>query len=131
MKKTMEINIRVRYGETDKMGVVYHANYANYLEVARVEWLRALGISYKWMEDNGVMLPVISLNINYKNSARYDDLLTVVVNLKKEPGVKIEFDYTILGENGVILVEANTVLAFINMETGKPMRCPDYILEKL
>lgn len=131
MKKTMEINIRVRYGETDKMGVVYHANYANYLEVARVEWLRTLGVSYKWMEDNGVMLPVISLNIKYKNPARYDDLLTVVVNLKKEPGVKIEFDYTILGENGVVLIEANTVLAFINMETGRPMKCPDYILEKL
>ncbi|MBL7473690.1 acyl-CoA thioesterase [Robertkochia sediminum] len=131
MKKTMEINIRVRYGETDKMGVVYHANYANYLEVARVEWLRNLGVSYKWMEDNGVMLPVISLNINYKNPARYDDLLTVVVNLKKAPGVKIEFDYTILGENGVVLVEANTVLAFVNMETGKPMKCPEYILEKL
>lgn len=131
MKKRKEINIRVRYGETDKMGVVYHANYANYLEVARVEWLRSLGVSYKWMEDNGVMLPVISLQINYKNPARYDDLLTVVVELKKDPGVKIEFDYKILGENGEILVEANTVLAFINMETGRPLRCPDYILEKL
>ncbi|THD68063.1 acyl-CoA thioesterase [Robertkochia marina] len=131
MKKTQEINIRVRYGETDKMGVVYHANYAQYLEVARVEWLRALGISYKWMEENGVMLPVISLHIDYKNPARYDDLLTVSVGLKKTPGVKIEFWYEIRSEDGTILVEANTVLAFINTLTNKPMRCPDYILEKL
>ena len=131
MKKTQEINIRVRYGETDKMGVVYHANYAQYLEVARVEWLRALGVSYKWMEENGVMLPVISLHIDYKNPARYDDLLTVAVGLKKSPGVKIEFWYEIRSEDGTILVEANTVLAFINTLTNKPMRCPDYILEKL
>ena len=131
MKKTHEINIRVRYGETDKMGVVYHANYAQYLEVARVEWLRALGVSYKWMEENGVMLPVISLQLNYKNPARYDDLLTVVVGLKKDPGVKIEFDYLILDEKGKILVEANTVLAFINTDSGKPVKCPDYILKRL
>lgn len=131
MKKTQEINIRVRYGETDKMGVVYHANYAQYLEVARVEWLRRLGISYRSMEENGVMLPVISLHIDYKNPARYDDLLTVVVGLKKDPGVKIEFEYEIFDENGRILIRANTVLAFINMSTGKPVRCPEYILEKL
>ncbi len=131
MKNSQEINIRVRYGETDKMGVVYHANYAQYLEVARVEWLRSLGISYRSMEENGVMLPVISLHIDYKNPARYDDLLTVSVGLKKTPGVKIEFWYEIRSEDGTILVEANTVLAFINTLTNKPMRCPDYILEKL
>ncbi|MCX2681350.1 thioesterase family protein [Galbibacter sp. EGI 63066] len=131
MKKTNKINIRVRYGETDKMGVVYHGNYAQYLEVARVEWLRELDISYKWMEENGVMLPVVSLFINYKQPARYDDLLTIEVRLKKTPSVKIEFDYTIFDERDNILVEANTVLAFINSKTGRPMKCPDYILEKL
>ena len=131
MKETQEINIRVRYGETDKMGVVYHANYAQYLEVARVEWLRNLGVSYRWMEENGVMLPVISLHIDYKNPARYDDLLTVKVGLKKSPSVKIEFEYEIRDENDRILVLANTVLAFINSHTGKPIKCPDYIMEKL
>ena len=131
MKNSKEINIRVRYGETDKMGVVYHANYAQYLEVARVEWLRTLGVSYRWMEENGVMLPVISLQMNYRNPARYDDLLTVVVGLKRTPGVKIEFEYCILDENNNILVEANTVLAFVSTTTGKPIKCPDYILEKL
>lgn len=131
MEKTNKINIRVRYSETDKMGVVYHGNYAQYLEIARVEWLRDLGVSYRWMEDNGVMLPVVSLQINYKKSARYDDLLTIEARLKKTPTVRIEFDYTIFDEKGDIIAEANTTLAFINSETFRPMRCPDYILDKL
>ncbi|TRZ41060.1 acyl-CoA thioesterase [Robertkochia solimangrovi] len=131
MKKTHKINIRVRYGETDKMGVVYHGNYAQYLEVARVEWLRDLGVSYRWMEENGVMLPVTSLQIKYLNPARYDDLLTVVVTLVKTPGVRIEFNYEILDEKKQKIVEANTVLAFISTDTGRPVRCPEYILDKL
>ena len=126
-----EISFRVRYGETDQMGVVYHGNYPQYLEMGRVEWLRALGISYKHMEKNGIMLPVISLQLNFKKSAVYDDLITVRTILKKEPLVKIEFDYKIFNEEKEILVEANTVLAFINMETNKPIKCPDYVLEKI
>jgi len=122
MEKTNKINIRVRYSETDKMGVVYHGNYAQYLEIARVEWLRALGVSYRWMEENGVMLPVVSLQLNYKKSAKYDDLLTVEARLKKTPTVKIEFDYTIFDEVGDIIAEGNTILAFINSETLRPMR---------
>jgi acyl-CoA thioester hydrolase len=66
--KEHEFNVRVRYAETDQMGVVYHGNYAQYFEMGRVEWLRNIGISYKWMEENGIILPVVSLNINYKTS---------------------------------------------------------------
>ena len=124
-------SFRVRYGETDQMGVVYHGNYAQYLEMGRVEWLRAMGISYRSMEENGIMLPVISLQLEYKKSAYYDDLLTVETNLVKTPTVKIEFDYQIFNEKKELLVKGNTVLAFMNMETGKPTRCPKYILEKL
>ncbi|MDG3582369.1 acyl-CoA thioesterase [Galbibacter pacificus] len=131
MEKTNKINIRVRYSETDKMGVVYHGNYAQYLEMARVEWLRELGVSYRWMEENGVMLPVVSLQLNYRKSARYDDVLTVEARLKNTPSVKIEFDYTIFDESNKIIAEGNTVLAFINAKTFRPMRCPDYILNKL
>ncbi|UWX53639.1 acyl-CoA thioesterase [Maribacter litopenaei] len=119
-----EISFRVRYGETDQMGVVYYGNYAQYLEMGRVEWLRSLGISYKWMEENGVMLPVISLKIDYKNSARYDDLITVRTQLKKIPSVRIEFDYTIRNEMGEILVEANTVLVFMDSHKKRPIKCP-------
>ncbi|WP_343486069.1 thioesterase family protein [Allomuricauda sp. d1] len=124
-------SFRVRYAETDQMGIVYHGNYAQYLEMGRVEWLRALGITYRSMEETGTKLPVIFLQINYKKSAKYDDLITVETTLKKIPTVRIEFDYKVYGENGELLAEANTVLVFIDMATGKPKRCPKYILEKL
>ena len=126
-----EISFRIRYSETDQMGVVYHGNYPQFLEIGRVEWLRSLGISYKSMEENGIMLPVISLSVNYKKSAVYDDLITVVTRLKKTPTVKIEFDYEIFNEKGELLVEANTVLAFLDTQSKKPIRCPNYILEQL
>lgn len=126
-----ETQVRVRYGETDQMGVVYHANYASYFEVGRTEWLRQYGITYKSMEENGIMLPVISLQINYKNSACYDDLLKVKTTLKKIPLASIEFDYELLNENGDILAKGNTVLAFIDTKRNRPTRCPKYLLDKL
>ena len=126
-----KISFRVRYGETDQMGVVYHGNYAQYLEIGRVEWLREMGISYKTMEKNGIMLPVISLSLDFKKSAVYDDLIIVETKLVKTPLVKIEFDYIIYNEKKEILVEANTVLAFLDTITKRPIKCPDYILEKL
>ena len=124
-------DIRVRYGETDQMGVVYHGNYATYFEVARTEWLRDLGITYKYMENSGIMLPVISLFFNFVKSAKYDDVLTIYVFLKKRPLVKIEFDYEIYNQNKEKISTGNSVLAFIDMRTNKPIKCPDYILEKL
>ncbi|MCL6265645.1 acyl-CoA thioesterase [Flagellimonas myxillae] len=130
----MRINsfsFRVRYAETDQMGVVHHASYVPYLEMGRIEWLREVGVSYREMEENGIILPVISLQINYKKSALYDDLLTVQTSLKKIPLVKIEFDYKIFNQNKELLAEANTVLAFMDQKNNKPMKCPDYILEKL
>ncbi|GAA4238062.1 thioesterase family protein [Postechiella marina] len=124
-----EIQIRVRYGETDQMGVVYHGNYALYLEMGRIEWLRKLGVSYKSMEENGVMLPVVSLNINYKKSVGYDDVINVKTQLKNKPSAKIEFEYVITNEAGDILTTASTVLVFIDTKTNKPMRAPKYILD--
>ena len=127
--KSDEIQIRVRYGETDQMGVVYHGNYALYLEMGRIEWLRKLGVSYKKMEENGIMLPVVSMSLNYKKSACYDDLINVKTQLKNQPTAKIEFDYEITSENGQILALANVVLAFIDMKTNRPVRAPQYILD--
>lgn len=126
-----EFKVRVRYAETDQMGVVYHGNYAEYFEMGRVEWLRNLGVSYRSMEEEGVMLPVVSLTINYKKPARYDDLLTVKTILKKQESVKIEFDYEITNEAGELLTTGNSVLVFVNMKTGRPVLPPDYIVEKL
>jgi len=126
-----EITFRVRYGETDQMGVVYHGNYAQYLEMGRISWLRSFDLSYKEMEESGIMLPVISLQVNYKKSALFDDLLTLKTILKKTPSVRIEFDYLLLNQNNEILAEANTVLVFMDVNKKRPIRCPDYILKKL
>ena len=129
--KKFSTNIRVRYGETDQMGVVYHGNYASYFEIARTEWLRNLGVTYKELENKGIMLPVISLFFNFIKSAKYDDVLTITVILKKKPLVKIEFDYEIYNQKKEKISIGNSVLAFMDMKTNKPLRCPNYILEKL
>ena len=129
--KKFSVQIRVRYGETDQMGVVYHGNYATYFEIARTEWLRNLGISYKELEKKGIMLPVISLSLNFLKSAKYDDVLTITVSLKKTPLVKIDFDYEIINQNYEKVSTGNSVLAFIDIKTNKPIKCPAYILGKL
>ncbi|MFT7051765.1 MAG: acyl-CoA thioester hydrolase [Psychroserpens sp.] len=131
LTKTTEIEFRVRYNETDQMGVVYHGNYAQYFEMGRTDWLREMGFSYRAMEDGGVMLPVISLRLNYKKSARYDDLIKVKTRLVKLPTAKIEFDYEIVNENNEILTTGNSVLVFIDIKKNRPTKCPDYILDKL
>ncbi|GGK15131.1 thioesterase [Yeosuana aromativorans] len=124
-----EIQIRVRYGETDQMGVVHHGNYALYLEMGRIEWLRKMGVSYKKMEEEGIMLPVISMTLNFKKPAHYDDVINVKTQLKNRPSAKIEFDYEITDEMGQIITTATVVLAFIDMKTNRPMRAPKYILD--
>lgn len=127
--KIHEIQVRVRYSETDQMAVVYHGNYAQYFEIGRVEWLRNIGISYKWMEENGIMLPVVSLSINYKKPARYDNNLLVKTIFKKMSTVKIEFDYEIYNEQMDLLTIANSTLVFVDMKTGRPTAPPNYITE--
>ena len=129
--KEYEFQVRVRYAETDQMAVVYHGNYAQYFEMGRVEWLRNMGVSYKWMEENGVMLPVVSLSMNYKKPARYDDLLTVKTILKSQTSVKIEFDYEIYNEEKELLTTGYSMLVFVDIKTGRPMLPPDYVLEKI
>ena len=131
MAQQNTFSFRVRYSETDQMGVVYHGNYAQYLEMGRVEWLRSMGFSYKKMEKDGIMLPVISLQMDFKKSATYDDLITVTTILTKLPMVRIEFDYEIRNEADELLVTANTVLAFIDMKTKRPTKCPATILDHL
>jgi acyl-CoA thioester hydrolase len=113
------------------MGVVYHGNYAQYLELARLDWLSNLGISYKWMEENGVMLPVYNLSVTYKKSATFDDEIRIVTVLRQPPSVRIIFDYEIYNQKNDLLTVAFTELIFINKDSNRPMKCPSYILEKL
>ena len=129
--KTTTTTLRVRYGETDKMGIVYYGNYATYLEQGRTEWLRDMGFSYRWMEDNGIHLPVVELNIKYKAPARYDDVLTITTNLKKIPTYRIDFIYKIHNQEGQLLLTGETSLVFVNNITNKLQKAPDYLVNKL
>lgn len=130
MKKSIT-KTRIRYSETDQMGVVYHGNYAQFFELGRTEWLRSLGITYKNIEASGILLPVISLQCKFIKSALYDDVLTIHTYLKKKPMVKIEFDYEIKNQHDELLCTGNTVLAFLNKKTMKAVICPNLLLESL
>ena len=121
--------LRVRYGETDPMKYVYYGNYAEYLEVARVELFRSIGISYNEIEKKGLWLPVSEYYIKYIKPAKYDDLLQIHTKIIKKPTVKIEFEYTIFNEQNEKLTEASTTLFFLNAETQKISRCPEFLLE--
>ena len=121
--------LRTRYAETDQMGVVYYGNYPQYLELGRVEWLRSIGFTYKAMEEEGIMMPVVSLQIQYKKPALYDELITIRTKLKELPSTKIEFDYEILNEKGELLSTANTILVFVDAKTFRPVRCPEKVLK--
>jgi acyl-CoA thioester hydrolase len=126
-----QVQIRVRYAETDQMGVVYYGNYATYYEVARVECIRALGLSYKQMEENGIVLPVLENYSKYIRPAKYDDLLTVTAFIKEMPSVRITFDYEIKNQAGTLLNIGNTTLVFLSKETGRPCPAPPLIVEAL
>lgn len=128
---THEVTLRVRYGETDKMGFVYYGVYAQYYEVGRVELLRSLGISYKSIEENGFELPVLNFNINYKKPAHYDDKLTLKTSLKEMPTSKIIFFYECFNDNNQLINNGEISLVFVNKATKKPCRAPEIITRRL
>ncbi len=120
--------LRVRYSETDKMGFCYYGNYAQYFEVARVEALRELGIVYKNLEENGILLPVTEFNISYKQAAKYDDILEIKTKITKLEGTRITFQYDVFNEAHIKLNEAETTLVFVDSATMKPIPVPTFIL---
>jgi acyl-CoA thioester hydrolase len=128
--KTKHITeIRVRYGETDRMGFCYYGNYAQFLEVARVELLRSKGVSYKELEDAGILLPVRNFSIKYIAPAKYDDVLFIETEIVKINGSRIEFIYEIRNQKKLLIATANTELVFVNSDTMKPTQVPTEILE--
>lgn len=120
-----ETFIRVRYGETDQMGYVYYGNYAMYYEVARVESLRQLGLTYKELESMGVMMPVLENHSRFIAPARYDDRLRIVTTLREKPGVRIKFEYEIYNESNSLIHTGETLLVFIDMKNNRPCRPPE------
>jgi len=128
---SQEINIRVRYAETDQMGYVYYGNYATYYEVARVETLRNLGFSYKILEEQGVMMPVAENKSKYIRPAKYDDLLTIKVIVDEMPKMRITFKYEVYNEQKKLINLGETVLAFVDMKNGRPCAAPESIKQLL
>lgn len=126
-----EVSLRVRYGETDRMGYVYYGNYAQYYEVGRVEALRKLGWNYKDMEDSGILLPVHSMSVRYFKPAYYDDLLTVKTIIREMPGVRIRFEYEIYNQKDEKINEGEATLVFISADTKKPCPAPPEFIEAL
>ena len=123
-----ETLIRVRYGETDRMGYMYYGHYPEYFEVSRTEMIRSLGLSYKEIEDQGIILPVKSLNVSYKVPALYDEVLTVKSILRILPVVKLDIDYEIYNDKKQLVCTGNTVLAFVDIKTRRPRRAPEYFI---
>jgi acyl-CoA thioester hydrolase len=124
-----ETLIRVRYGETDRMGYMYYGHYPEYFEVSRTDMIRSLGLSYKEIEDLGIIMPVRSLNVNYKLPAHYDEVLTVKSFLRKIPEIKLDIDYEIYNQQQQLICTGNTILAFVDTKTRRPRRAPDFFLE--
>jgi|TARA_B110000259_G_scaffold187563_1_gene242259 acyl-CoA thioester hydrolase len=125
-----EIEFFVRYSETDQMSFVYHGNYVKYFEMGRIAWLNKLGFSYKKMEEDGILLPVIDIKINFKKSALFDDKLILKTKLVREPSYMIEFEYKII-KNDDLITSGYTKLIFLNSKTNRPMRCPNSIIEAI
>jgi len=118
-------NIRVRYAETDKMGFVYYGNYSTYYEIVRVEAIRSLGLTYKDLEDDGCLMPVIENNSKYLRPALYDDLLEIKTYIDSKPGMKIKFRYEIFNESKTLLHTGDTTLVFLDTQTRKTKMIPD------
>ncbi|NND07395.1 MAG: acyl-CoA thioesterase [Saprospiraceae bacterium] len=128
---THATNVRVRYGETDQMGFVYYGAYALYYEVGRVEAIRSLGITYRQLEDEGIIMPVVRLTSKYVQPARYDDLLDITSVIREMPDRLISFHVTIKNQADQLINRAEVVLCFRNMHTGQLIRTPSIIQQRL
>ncbi|MGV3594231.1 MAG: acyl-CoA thioesterase [Sediminibacterium sp.] len=125
-------NLRVRYAETDQMDIVYYGNYAQYFEVGRTECIRELGFTYKTMEEMGIRMPVVEMEVRYLRPAHYDDLITIKTILKELPADhSISFYNEVYNEKGKLLTTGKVTLFFINIETGKRASMPETLREKL
>ena len=126
------VEIVVRYAETDQMDIVYYGNYAQYFEVGRTECIRELGFTYKTMEEMGIRMPVVEMEVRYLRPAHYDDLITIKTILKELPADhSISFYNEVYNEKGKLLTTGKVTLFFINIETGKRASMPETLREKL
>ena len=123
--QSQEITIRVRYAETDRMGLLHHANYLVYFEQGRTELLRSHGITYKDLEDQGYLLVLTRAEVRYRSPARYDDVLTLRTTVTRTTAVRIEHKYEVL-RDGTLVAEGETTLASVDRE-GRVQTLPEWM----
>ncbi len=119
--------LRVKYSDTDQMGFMHHSNYLRFFENARISWLRELGISYKKMEEDGVIMPVVSSHLKHIKPSFFDDQLIIEISIIKPPKASLDFSYVVFNQNKDLICEGFTKLAFLNSKSQKPIRCPDFV----
>lgn len=129
MLPSADVPVRVRYGETDQMGIVYHANYVQYYEIARTELIRGLGMSYREMEERGILLVVREVRMTYLAPAYYDEILNVRVSLRREPTATVVFDFEVFNPAGELINRGEVTLVSVDRQSRKPVRCPRWFLD--
>lgn len=129
-KKIFKTKITARYSETDSMSYVHHSNYLKYFEIGRLDWFKNIGFSYKKLEDENIILPVIRTNITFRRPAFFEDELVLETTLLKLPSYSIEFKYNIF-KGKELINEGYTKLVFLNKKTKKPIRCPKKIIDEI
>lgn len=124
-------SFKVRYGETDQMGIVNNAVYPSWFEIGRTELFDELELPYNEMERQGIMLPLSELYVKYLSPARYGEIVVIETTVEKMPGVRVIFDYKVSSEDGSLIATGQTVQAFVDSTTRKPMRIPAQLKERL
>lgn len=128
---TKKTTYRVLYGDTDKWGVVYYGTYGRFLEMGRTEMIRQMGMPYAELEDQGIVMPVYSLESRYRNVIRYDELITIETTVKEAPSARMAFFTKIYNESGSLAHEAKVVLVFLDTKTNRPVRAPEKLMKLL
>lgn len=124
-------SFKIRYAETDQMGYAHHGNYAQYFEIGRLELLHELGISYKKMEEEGLILPVYSINTRFIQPAKFDDTVRLRTILKEIPTARITFEYEIYNSENKKISTGETVLVFVDTKKNRPIKIPENLLKKI
>ncbi len=128
---TSENTIQIRYDEVDKMGYVYHGNYAKYYHISRTELMRNIGFSDKELETQNIILPIIELNVKYLKPVYYDDIITIKTSLRQLPDSRMTFEHEVQNSDGELINTASSTVVFVDIVTRRPMRAPDFFVDKL
>jgi len=128
---TSENKIQIRYDEVDKMGYVYHGNYARFYHISRTELMRKIGFSDKELEAKNILLPVIEMNIKYLKPVFYDDVITIKTTLQNIPASRMRFKHEVYNSNNEVINQAESTVVFVDMQTRKPMKAPGFIVDKI